>query len=117
MLGAFSRCHASSYAAAGAGAVRLQVPERVSQAVDKSIPQKQFPVPITKAKTAAWCDFWRWRYARYRSMLPEMTDYQSKAEARREMSKYIRSYVHERRHSSLDDRSPAQFELIIKLSK
>lgn len=47
----------------------------------------------------------------------EMTDYQSKAEARREMSKYIRYYVHERRHSSLDYRSPAQFEQIINLSE
>jgi putative transposase len=47
----------------------------------------------------------------------EMTDYQSKAEARKEMSEYIRYYVHERRHSSLDYRTPAQFEQIIKLSK
>jgi len=47
----------------------------------------------------------------------EMTDYQSKAEARREMSKYVRYYVHERRHSSLDYRSPAQFEQIINLPK
>ena len=47
----------------------------------------------------------------------EMTDYQCKAEARKEMSKYIRYYVHERRHSSLDYRSPAQFEQFIKLSK
>ena len=47
----------------------------------------------------------------------EMTDYQSKSEARKEVSKYIRYYVHVRRHSSLDYRSPAQFEQIIKLSK
>ena len=47
----------------------------------------------------------------------EMTDYESKAEARKEMSKYIRYYVYERRQSSLDYRSPAQFEQIIKLSK
>jgi putative transposase len=46
-----------------------------------------------------------------------MTDYQSKAEARKEMSEYIRYYVHERRHSSLDYRTPAQFEQIIKLSE
>lgn len=47
----------------------------------------------------------------------EMTDYQSKAEARTEMSKYIRYYVHERRHSSLEYRSPAQFEQFINRSK
>ena len=47
----------------------------------------------------------------------EMTDYQSRAEAKKEMSKYIRYYVHERRHSSLDYRSPAQFEQIINLSE
>ena len=47
----------------------------------------------------------------------EMTDYQSKPEAKKEMSDYIRYYVHERRHSSLDYRSPAQFEQFIKLSK
>jgi putative transposase len=47
----------------------------------------------------------------------EMTDYQSKAEAKKEMSEYIRYYVHERRHSSLDYRTPAQFEQIIPLSK
>ena len=47
----------------------------------------------------------------------EMTDYQSKPEARKEMSEYIRYYVYERRHSSLDYRSPAQFEQFIKLSK
>ncbi len=47
----------------------------------------------------------------------EMTDYQSKSEARKEMSKYIRYYVHERRHSSLDYRSPAQFEQNSSLSK
>lgn len=47
----------------------------------------------------------------------EMTDYQSKPEAKKEMSEYIRYYVHERRHSSLDYRSPAQSEQFIKLSK
>jgi len=47
----------------------------------------------------------------------EMTDYHSKAKAKKEMSKYIRYYVHERRHSSLDYRSPAQFEQIINLSE
>ena len=47
----------------------------------------------------------------------EMTDYQSKSEVRKEMSKYIHYYVHERRHSSLDYRSPAQFEQISNLSK
>ena len=45
----------------------------------------------------------------------EMTDYESKAEARKEMSKYIRYYVHERRHSSLDYKSPARFEQSINL--
>ena len=47
----------------------------------------------------------------------EMTDYQSKSEAIKQMSKYIRYYVHERRHSSINYRSPAQFEQISKLSK
>ncbi|MCA9035672.1 MAG: integrase core domain-containing protein [Planctomycetaceae bacterium] len=47
----------------------------------------------------------------------EMTDYPSMAEAQREVSKYIRYYVHERRHTSLDYRSPAQFEQIINLSE
>lgn len=47
----------------------------------------------------------------------EITDFNSKAEARREMSKYIRYYIHERRHSSLDYRSPAQFERLNKLLK
>ena len=47
----------------------------------------------------------------------EMTEYQSRAEARKEVSKYIRYYVYERRHSSLEYRSPAQFEQLIKLSK
>ena len=47
----------------------------------------------------------------------EMTEYQSRAEARKEVSKYIRYYVYERRHSSLEYRTPAQFELLIKLSK
>ena len=47
----------------------------------------------------------------------EMTEYQSRAEARKEVSKYIRYYVYERRHSSLEYRSPAQFEQFIKLSK
>ena len=46
-----------------------------------------------------------------------MSDYQSKAEARKEMSKHIRYYVHERKQPSLDYKSPAQFEQIIKLSK
>ena len=47
----------------------------------------------------------------------EMTDYQSKPEAKNEMSEYIRYYGNERRHSSLDYSSPAQFEQFIKRSK
>lgn len=47
----------------------------------------------------------------------EMTDYESKAEAQKELSEYIRYYVYERKHSALDYRSPAQFEQITNLSK
>lgn len=47
----------------------------------------------------------------------EMTDYESQTTAHNELSEYIRYYVHERRHSALDYRSPARFEQFINLSK
>ncbi len=47
----------------------------------------------------------------------EITDYASMAQGRKEMSKYTRYYVYERRHSSLEYRLPAQFEQIINLKK
>lgn len=47
----------------------------------------------------------------------EMDDYESQAEARKELSEYIRYYVNERRHSALDYRSPARFEQIINHSR
>lgn len=43
----------------------------------------------------------------------EMTDYESKTIAHKELSAYIRYYVYERRHSALEYRSPARFEQII----
>ena len=47
----------------------------------------------------------------------EMTDYQSRGQARKEVARYILYYNFERRHSGIDYCKPAQFEQIINLKK
>jgi transposase InsO family protein len=42
----------------------------------------------------------------------EMTEYQNSAEARRDIASYLAYYNQERRHSSLDYLSPADFEAL-----
>lgn len=47
----------------------------------------------------------------------EMTDYQSRWQARKEIARYILYYNFERRHSGIDYCTPAQFEQIINLKE
>jgi len=47
----------------------------------------------------------------------EMTDYQSSRQARKEVARYVLYYNFERRHSSIDYCTPAQFEQIINLKE
>ncbi len=42
----------------------------------------------------------------------EMTEYQNSAQARHDIASYVAYYNHQRRHSSLDYLSPAQFEAV-----